>query len=165
MNILVKWFEDIRDISYKIPLTLDDEDFCCSWKAILLKKFLEAQNIESRYRVCAFEWTNISLPEELMMISHENESTHVYLEVLIDGVWFDVDPTWDSWLRQIFSIASWDGISSTSIAVPVWQLLTHEQSREIMENINPEEIQKDLEINGAFYKAFNAYLESVRHGV
>lgn len=50
----------------------------------------------------------MGLPRHVMDVPHEDDSTHVYLEVFVDGKWINVDPTWDPQLRDILPIAEWD---------------------------------------------------------
>jgi len=62
MNILVNCinaFEQIRDIPYRIPMSLDEVDYCCSGKALLLKNKLESLGFQVRYRVCRFRWSEM----------------------------------------------------------------------------------------------------------
>lgn len=158
----VELFEQIRDIPYMIPLSASQEDNCCSGKAARLKRVLEEIGYETRYRVCDFQWSNLPLPEALLHIPHESNSTHVYLEVKIDETWIDVDPTWDPGLKHVFPIATWDGRTGTKIAVKPLRLYSHGESRRIMEEPDPIQTEKDLEKNGVFYKKFNEWLESQR---
>jgi hypothetical protein len=97
-----------------------------------------------------------------MTISHENITTHVYLEVLIKNNWLDVDATWDSGLKSIFTINQWKGVNN-AIAVHIIKKFSLEKSQEIMDNENETEITKDLKLNGEFYKKINIWLESVRN--
>lgn len=105
------------------------------------------------------------LPVELMRVPHENESTHAFLEVSMNGRWMIVDATWDSALKDVLSINDWDGVSDTSVAVSVIELFSLERSKQIMEIENLDETKKDLEKNGDFYGAFNEWLKSVRSRV
>ena len=159
---IISIFNKIRDLPYKIPVSLKEEDFCCSGKAIFLKNVLEEQGYKIRYRVCSFSWTSINLPEKVFNIPHEDLSTHVYLEILIDNKWIIMDATWDSKLNKIFDINNWDNKTNNKIAVEPIETFTPEKSLDIMENIDEKEILDDLKINGEFYKAFNDWLEEIR---
>jgi uridine kinase len=161
-TICVDAFRSVRDIPYRIPLSLTETDECCTGKhKILLKKFVEL-GIPVRWRVCSFRWSDLKLPIELTRVPHENDSTHAFLEVNMNGRWIVVDATWDSALKDVLSINDWDGISDTPVAAPVIELFSLEKSKQIMENENPDETKKDLEKNGVFYDAFNQWLENVR---
>ncbi len=156
-------FREIRDIPYRIPLAVAEPDDCCSGKAKRLLEALKAAGVEARYRVVTFRWSDVKLPESVAAVPHEDESTHVYLEVKVGDAWKIVDPTWDSGLRSIFAVNDWDGVSDTTIAVPVRETYSLEKSAEIMDKAgDADEIRADLEKNGAFYRAFNEWLESVR---
>lgn len=125
-------FKSIQQIPYNIPLSLSDEDNCCSGKMKRLKLAFENLGIPSKYRVCTFRWSEMELPKEVLDVPHEDNSTHVYLEVYIDGSWINIDPTWDPKLSNIFEIADWDGKNSTTIAVKPTHLLDYEESEKIM---------------------------------
>lgn len=159
---IITAFNTIRDIPYRIPLSTAEEDNCCSGKARRFKKILEDAGYRARYRVCEFQWSDMELPESVRSVPHENQSTHVYLEVLINNQWIDVDPTWDCAIERILPVADWDGQTSTIIAVKSLQLFSHEESKKIMEEEDIEEVEEDLKKNGAFYKAFNEWLQNER---
>lgn len=159
----VRAFLEIRDIPYRIPLSIDEADHCCSGKAMQLAKFFKEADCPSRYRVCEFLWSSMSLPEELINIAHEDVSTHVFLEVFLEGKWIVVDPTWDEGLRSVFPVNDWDGRSDTIIAVPVKIFFSYEESDRIMTQTSSAEIEDDLKKNGLFYNAFNFWLETVRN--
>lgn len=159
--LAIKVFEEIRDIPYRISLSTREKSNNCVGKHILLLKKLSDLGYNCQYRVCTFNWSDLDLPNELLTIPHENESTHVFLEVEIDGLWKNVDATWDQSLSKILPINSWDGESNTQIAVPVVKLFSIEKSKQIMSAGDNSTIE-DLKINGEFYKKINEWLESVR---
>ncbi len=161
MNIIEE-FNKERDIPYRIPLSSTEVDNCCSGKARRLKTVFENNGYKVRYRVCKFKWSDLNLPAELTNIPHENDCTHVYLEVLLDNKWIILDPTWDSKLKHRFHVNEWDGRSNTEIAVESLGKFAPEESLKIMENEDAAEIEKDLAINGEFYKGYNNWLESIR---
>ncbi|MFH1048767.1 MAG: hypothetical protein V1732_03830 [Patescibacteria group bacterium] len=155
-------FNSIRDIPYRIPLQWNEEDNCCSGKHKKLFSLLIKRGYEVRYRVCVFLWSNLNIPQELEKIHHDNDCTHTYLEIKIDGIWKILDATWDKKLKNLFHINEWDGKSDTEIAVNSIKIFTPQKSLEIINNQNEEVIKKDLQINGKFYKAFNDWLEEKR---
>lgn len=160
---LIEAFESIRDIPYRIPLSMTEEDNCCSGKAIRLKKILEAHGYDVRYRVCSFSWKeSFNLPRHIEDIPHDDASTHVYLEVKIETNWINVDPTWDVDLKDILDITHWDGMSNTPVAVRSITLFDDETSRKIMEESSDEDAEKDLDQNGKFYAALNDWFEENR---
>ena len=158
---LVKIFNRIRDIPYKIPVSLKEKDFCCSGKHKLLKEFLEKEGYKVRYRVVSFKWSSLNLPLEVKNISHENICTHVYLEILINTNWVNMDATWDPMLKNIFTINQWNR-NVNNIAVQIIEKFYIKKSQEIMKRETEDCITEDLKINGKFYKAFNNFLNQIR---
>lgn len=159
----ISLFNSIRDMPYRIPLQWSEEDNCCSGKHKKLFNQLIKRGYEVRYRVCIFLWRDLNLPLELEKIPHDNDCTHTYLEIKIDGNWKILDVTWDSGLKGLFHINQWDGKSNTEIAVKPIKIFTLQKSLEIINNQNEEVIKKDLLINREFYKVFNNYLEEKRN--
>lgn len=155
-------FQSIRDIPYKIPLTPNEEDTCCNGKHKKLKDLFAKQGFEARYRVGSFFWSSINLPREVSSVPHDDLSSHVWLEVLIDGEWVTVDAAWDIGLKNIFHVNEWDGKSDTEIAVKVLEIFSPEKSAEIMDGENNDDLLSDLKINGGFYKVFNEWLDKNR---
>jgi hypothetical protein len=132
-SAIVPAFERIRDIFYAIPLSPAEPDRCCSGKMKTLKAWCDVNGIPSRYRVCAFRWSDVGLPPDLLAVLHADDSTHVYLEVSLGGNWIDVDPTWDRGLAAVLPVNEWDGRNDTRIAVPPLSRFSHEESARIME--------------------------------
>lgn len=152
MNKIIREFEIIRDIPYSIPLSLTEKDECCSGKHKMLKSILEKEGFIARYRICSFLWSSMTLPEKVVSIPHMNESSHLYLEVLMDDNWITVDATWDSSIYKNFVISTWDGKSSTNIAVEAIEIFSPEKSADLMENESNDQVLDDLKMNGDFYK-------------
>jgi hypothetical protein len=92
---IVKEFINIRDIPYRIPLSLEEPDECCSGKADRLFNILKSAGYNVRHRLCTFKWNSLNLPKKLQNILHDNDSSHTFLEVEINGEWKIVDATWD----------------------------------------------------------------------
>ena len=162
MEELVRIFEKIRDVPYRIPLTLKEEDNCCSGKHEKLYKILIQEGYDVRYKVCVFLWESMNLPENLKNIPHEKDCTHTYLEINIDGDWKILDATWDVGLEGIFHVNRWDGKSDTEIAVKPIKIFDSDKSLEIVNSQDDDVISKDLKINGKFYKVFNEWLQKNR---
>jgi hypothetical protein len=166
----IEIFHQVRDIPYRIPLSLDETEGeyggSCLYKVELLKKLLESEGLECRYRICTFLWSQLNLPEEIMKTEHNDRGEHVWLEVWINNKWIILDPSWDIGLAKIFSINSWDGISDTNLAVKLIEILDVSTSADIMDFDNYEEaFLADLEINGEFYKSLNNYFDKIRSKV
>lgn len=160
---LIEEFEKVRDIPYRIPLSPEEPDECCSGKADMLFKIFKQGGYNVRYRLCTLRWSDMNLPKEIQDIPHDDESSHTYLEANINGEWKVVDATWDKKLKYIFHINEWDGKSDTEIAAPVRECLSPEKSLSYIEHLStPEAITADLKVNGEFYKKFNEWLETKR---
>jgi hypothetical protein len=110
MNIIEE-FKTVRDMPYRIPLALGEKDICCGGKHKILKDLFIEQGLDVRYRVCSFLWSSIDLPEKVSRVPHNDNSTHVWLEVFINNEWIITDATWDSDLKKIFHVNEWDGKS------------------------------------------------------
>ena len=161
----IEAFKTVRDRPYRIPIALGEKDDCCNGKHKLLKELFEKQGLEVRYRICTFLWSSIDMPEKVSSIQHNNKSTHVWLEVLIQDEWIIVDATWDSGLKNIFNVNEWDGKSNTQLAVRPIEIFSPLKSADIMNNEDEEDILNDLKMNGEFYEAFNNWLEEQRVSV
>jgi hypothetical protein len=162
MSAAISAFKTVRDMPYRIPLALDEEDSCCNGKHRILKNLLIEQGFKVRYRICTFRWSSINLPEKVSNVPHDDNCAHLYLEVMINGRWVIVDATWDGGLKDIFHINEWDGKQNTEIAVKSISIFSPKESAEIMKNDDEEEILSDLQINVEFYRAFNRWLEENR---
>lgn len=160
---IVKEFEKVRDIPYRIPLSLNEKDECCIGKAEMLLDIFKKAGYDARYRVCYFKWSDINLPIEVKSLPHEDKCFHVYLEINIDNEWKIVDATWDKKLKNIFHINEWDGRSNMEISLPSIEIMPIEEGLKFLKHIlTPEEITKDLKTSGEFYKGLNEWLEKNR---
>jgi hypothetical protein len=164
---IIEAFKTVRDMPYRIPLTSKEEDVCCNGKHKLLKDLLEKQGLEVRYRVCTFLWSSIALPEKVSSLQHDDNSTHVWLEVFINEEWIIVDATWDIGLKNIFHVNEWDGKSNTKPAVKPIEIFSPQKSVDIMNTKYDGDTLNDLkiDIDGEFNKAFNDWLEEQRVSV
>lgn len=162
MEDLTTLFGSIRDIPYRIPLSLEEEDCACVGKNQKLMNALQELGYEVRWRICDFRWSDLPIPKNVLVIPHDDEAQHAYLEVKLEGEWKTVDATWDAGLHRVLDVADWDGLSATPIAVPCSATLSPEESAKLMSAIDTEAIQHDLGRNGEFYKALNDWLDKVR---
>lgn len=158
----VDYFYFVRDIPYKIPLSIEEIDYCCSGKHEILFSLLKSLDLQVRYRVCVFSWSSLKLPPAVDKISHENECTHTYLEVKIKDKWEILDATWDIGLKKILPINDWDGKSGTKTALEPIEVFSPAKSKKIVKSQIKRVIEKDIKLNGKFYKAFNEWLDTIR---
>ena len=105
----------------------------------------------------------MNIPKEILELQKEDLATHVYLEVLVGENWIKVDPTWDSGLKNIFSIAEWDGKTDTLLAVSPIEIYSVEESDKIMNDCAPENIA-NIKTNDKndFDDALNKWLDNNR---
>jgi hypothetical protein len=168
----VEYFEFVRDIPFRLPVSVGDPDHTCLRKAVVLKPLLSSVGFKARYALCRFSWNGLNIPPTLKAIPHE-DVTHVYLEVYSEehARWIAVDPTWDKGLSSKLPVSEWDGKNDTAIAVkPTERLNPIESQGEFEKFIDMPGIQKWLElprsspskVNGQFYQALNKWVESVR---
>jgi len=153
---------EIRDIPYSIPLFYEAEDQCCNGKHKKLFSLFKKHNYDVRWRLCKYKWSDLSLPERLLLIPHEDDCNHVYLEVMMNGDWKDIDITWDRSLEDILPVNNYENTLETQIAVPVVSLYSLEESASMMDDERKEIFDEDFKINGKFYEAFNVYLREIR---
>jgi len=163
MDEIIKEFEKVRDIPYRIALFTDEPSNDCLGKAMILFEIFKKYGYEVRYRVCKIRWSDLNLPDEITIFPHDDNCSHTYLEVKIEEDWKIIDPTWDKRLKNIFYINEWDGKSSNEIAIPCLERLSPEESLEHIKNITTKEaILSDIKENYQFYKALNEWLEKRR---
>jgi hypothetical protein len=79
--------------------------------------------LPARHLICShrFNESPIVFPDEMQEMLRKNEivDLHDYLQVQVDGVWVDVDATWEAGLRAFgFPVnEDWDGKSSMALSV------------------------------------------------
>ena len=164
-NEIIKIFNEVRNIPFRIALSKDDECLDCAGKSIILRKKLEEIGVKTRFAVCYFYWINMGFPDDVNKISHDKDCTHTFVEVLINDKWIKLDPSWDKALEKIFPISYFDGEHDTILAVKPAGIFDPEKSERIMknqENNYDNVINEDLARNGEFYEAIDNYLEEIR---
>jgi len=159
---IITIFNLIRDIPYKIPLSLDDKAIDCDQKHKELFDLLTKHGLKVRFRICVFLWNDLNIPAKILKIFHTNKCEHLYLEVLIENQWIVLDATWDIGLKNILKINKWDGKSNTDLAVKPLKIYSPKEKRNLLHNETKESFLKDIETSGAFYRAFNEWLEKNR---
>jgi len=158
----VEYFRFVRDIPYRIPLSVHEPDHCCIGKHVALEALLASLGFKVRYAFCLWSWSNLDLPESLTEIPHEDRASHVYLEVYNreQERWMIVDATWDKKLASKLKVSEWDGRSDTTIAVKPVKIL--EERRDHFDRPSEAQWMEFMRVNGRFFEAFNRWLESVR---
>jgi len=168
----VDYFEFVRDIPFRLPVSVGDPDHACFRKAEVLKPLLESVGLKARFALRRFSWNDLNLPESVKAVPH-SDVIHVYLEVYSkeESRWIAVDPTWDKGLASRLTVSVWDGKSDTAIAVKALERLHPIESQEELDKFfDHSGLQRWLELpmdspskgNGKFYQALNEWVESVR---
>ncbi|MCK4553497.1 hypothetical protein KAU19_00855 [Candidatus Parcubacteria bacterium] len=155
-------FNSIRDIPYKIPLSLDDKAIDCDKKHKKLFDLLTKQGLKVRFRICVFLWSELNIPAKILKIPHIDKCEHLYLEIFIDGQWVALDATWDIGLKNIFQVNKWDGKSNTALAVNPIEIYSPQENKSLSHNKTKESFLEDIKTSGSFYEAVNEWLEENR---
>ena len=159
-------FRFVRDIPYKIALSSDEQDYCCSTKVTMLEKLLNNMDLKARRILCTFDWTDTPIPADILALPYDkNDVTHIYLQVLVPetGQWIDCDPTWDIGLEKAgFPIAHWDGKTATPVAVKAHHIYSEAETQRIQSEYTPDMIARHLNDHHEFYGAINEWLAEIR---
>ena len=156
----VEKFYEIRDIPYHIALSDREENLQCETKNRMLADELSGLGYKTRERIGLFRWSEVNIPQEIKNLPHDDEASHLYLEVIPpdDKEWIVVDCTLNSELREAgFPISEWDGRSSTPIALDCYEIIPADSNEKYLNSIDYDE---DLEVNYQIYNAFNKYCDS-----
>lgn len=107
---LIYLFKAVRDIPYGSIGSRDPNKVyeankgTCSGKHALLKLLLEQIGLDVKDKICVhcFNDLPIDFPEKIntFLQNHEIFDPHNYLQVFLNGVWLDLDVTWDSPLAR-----------------------------------------------------------------
>ena len=158
----VEYFRFVRDIPFRIPLSVIEPDYCCTGKHAVLNTLLSSLGLRVKYAFCEWRWSSLDLPKSLKALPHEDRIGHVYLEVYNKQQrrWMIVDATWDKKLGSKLPISEWDGKSDTVIAVKPTKML--KERADNLERPSEARWKKYVKAEGQFVEAFNRWLESIR---
>jgi hypothetical protein len=157
-------FKDVRDLEYHIAID-GEADSSCATKSFLLQRRLASLGIGSVFAYGTYSWRQLQLPVELLELLPGDEAWHQWLRVFIPETqtWVDLDASWDVGLGQLFTIADWDGLSSTAMAVPLVRRCTDEENASISGNgYQPALVATYMQTYRPFLSALNNYLTKVR---
>jgi arylamine N-acetyltransferase len=159
----ISYFTFVRDIPFRLPLSIDEPAPYCVDKHVVLKTLLSSLGFKVRYALCRWLWSSLDMPESLKEIPHEDHAVHVYLEVYNKekARWMTVDATWDKGLAPKLPVSEWDGRSDTIIAVKPVESLKPIEIQEEFDKLKPR-IQQAIKVNGKFFEALNKWMESIR---
>ncbi len=158
---IIKIFEDVRDIPYRLRFSADDNDFSCDGKHRRLAELLIPLGYEVRPRTCLYKWESMPIPQSILKLDPAEFYLHRFLEILIGDRWVRIDVTWDRALGRIFPVNEWDGKSDTAIGVPyVGNIFSPEDSE--FPEFDKEKVDANLKKRKIFHEAFNSWLDEIR---
>jgi hypothetical protein len=159
-------FEFIRDIPFHIGLNGRDPSYNCVTKCDMLATMLSSLDLKSRQILCTFDWTETSLPPDILALPRDPGETHLFLQVYIPEIreWVNCDPPWNKQLKKAkFPIAKWDGLGHTTLAVKPHIIYSPKDTVRLMDDENdPNFAAKHMRKHRLFYKAINAWLDQFK---
>lgn len=167
---LIKTFEEIRDLPYRIPLTkteIKTKDYSCVGKSKMLYQILKS-DYPVRYRFSEFKWKkNANLPHDILKkFKGEDTDYHCYIEIYLNNKWITLDPSLDKKLGKLIPINYWDGKTNTSINFNYDRIIppsTKESDKLEKEAFNADERILEIKKNYIFFKEFNQLFEKIRN--
>lgn len=161
----IRLFKMVRDIPYYIAVNDGEQGYECVTKPEILSRLLRSIGLKTRDIVCYFKWDDLGLPKNILNVPHDDPETHGYIEVFIPETnkWVKTDPNWDGRLEHSkLSIADWDGLTDTKLAVIPIKTLSPEESTVFNSQDIGAEREKYMERNRKFFIALNKWLQSIR---
>lgn len=117
-------FVTVRDIPYVLgsdgnpqKLFLENKGNCTRKHLYLAEKLLNL-GYKIELGVATFDWRDLPIPGDIISKLKDPIDTHLFLFATFGWEESIVDATWDKLMPAGFVKNSWDGISSTPIAVP-----------------------------------------------
>jgi hypothetical protein len=122
-------FEHVREIPYVYPASRDPVEVLrewrgsCSGKHYLLGELFRLLDLPVRHMICTHRFNESPLvfppPMQQMLEKNQIVDLHDYLQIEVDGVWIDVDATWERGLREFgFPVnEDWDGCHPMLLSV------------------------------------------------
>ena len=158
----IGYFTFVRDIPFRLPLSVHEPDHSCVGKHVVLKTLLSSLGFKVRYALGVWSWSSLDMPESLKEIPHVDRAVHFYLEVYNkeQARWMTVDATWDKGLAPKLPVSEWDGRSDTIIAVKPVEIL--KERRDEFDKSSEAKWAEAIEANGKFFEALNKWVESIR---
>lgn len=155
-------FERARDIPYRLALSADETNHSCVGKHQQFKEELEKRGYQVRWVEMAFRWSDLPIPQEILALPHDDDTTHAYLEVFSDCEWLTVDLTWDKGLAYVLSVNEWKDLGGMKTAVPVLRRIP-EAEMWINRTISDQQLTDELNRNRSFFAAVNGWMEKNRN--
>ena len=162
----IRIFNTIRDIPYRIPLSLEEikenDSSCIGKSKLLYDRFSEFYPV--RYRLYQFFWSQMDLPADIAEKINDDEGHHCVLEIKINSNWITLDPSWDEPLNSLLNINYWNGISDTAVSVYYTQKMSVKDSQKKFANEftdSHKRLHDDI-VNYEFYDELNTIFEQIR---
>ena len=154
-------FERARDIPYHLALFEDEPNHSCVGKHQQLKDELEKMGYGVRWVEAAFRWSELPLPQVILALPHDDDTTHAYLEVQVNDEWLTIDCTWDKGLAAVLPVNEWGNLGNMKIAVPVLRRIP-EAEMWINRETSDQDTADELHRNREFFSAINEWLDQNR---
>lgn len=158
---LIKIFESVRDIPYRVPETDEEPDHACWGKSTILYKKLKKAGFKVRYRIAVQVIEENHFPEEIKKLAKMEFMNHLFVEVNLGGEWFLLDATYDSPNLSGFN----DLRTQKKCKIPgiVNKIYSPKESEEVRKFWD-REVKRVRADNLEFYKAFNKLIDDKRKG-
>ena len=121
-------FSRVRGVPYVMGLDGDPAKLFsenrgnCTRKHAHLAHRLQRLGYSVQYGIATFDWRQLPIPQEILALLKDPVDTHLFLYTSRDGIEVVVDATWDPEMPDGFASNTWDGRSSTQIAVSPLQI-------------------------------------------
>jgi len=169
----VSAFRLVQNVPYKLTSWKGDPDSLftlgqgdCRHKSAALLRLLRAWKFEARPLLVPFDWKDLPIPSAVLEPLLETRGIHDSVEVVVDGKFVLIDPTWDPALASAgFPVLTdWDGYGPTpaitkkvSVAVRPGDL---KAGTDIFAHFGIKWPERKRTL--AFNRAFNAWTDEVR---
>lgn len=151
-------FNQVRDLPFRVPESVNEEVFTCWGKHRKLFALLNRAGYKVRFRVCSFLWSEQKIPAEILKIPHKEEENHLYLEINLNNKWVLIDCTMDS---KFPKFNDWDGKTDCKHGVNPKKIFTPLESS-FLEKQEPFKFEEIFKANKEFFKELNKFYESLR---
>lgn len=155
-------FDAIRARPYGVPSAPDMHAENCYYKGLDLLQRLSALGYSVRECFGETYWDAQLLPKEIIALeSPDFQVTHFWCEVMLDGAWVALDPSYDPPLAKYgFTVTEFgDG----QLCFDITRRYTPEdvaQKKDMW--VDPDYVRRYFAANEAFLKALNAFFISLR---